>query len=188
MFYLNNGMNNWLNADRPEGMNRRSQRYFLEYKQMEKEFNRNIIILYFLITRLGMKECYAMFKSGQKQKAFIRAVKVNLKQYAVTEEWEKDFDRDLRFLKNRCDHVFRIIRENIRMTELYPYFQSVGFDRMMDFSVKYAHGDDEAADQLQKEIEDWNSGHREEIRTYMKSIAGAGACSLSPRQWTSCRF
>lgn len=171
MRYLNDGVNIWMNAkDRPEGMNRRAEKFFLQYKQIEKEFGRNLIILHFLITRLNMKDCYAMFVSGMKQKKYIQAVKLQLKQYAVTEEWEKDFERDIRNLKNRCRHVFRIIQENIRMTELYLYFQTIGFDRLTDFGVAYAKGEDEAADQLEKEITEWNDAHRDAIDRYMESI------------------
>ena len=171
MRYLNDGVNIWMNTkDRPEGMNKRGKKYFLEYKTVEKEFGRNNVILYFLITRLGMNECYSMLSSGRKQKSYIRAVKVQLKEYAVTEEWEKDFERDLNSLKRRCRHVFRIIQENIRMTEQYLYFQTIGFDRLTDFSVAYAKGEDEAADQLEKEIAEWNDAHRDAIDRYMESI------------------
>lgn len=166
-----NGVNRWLDMPgKPEGMNKRSARFFREYKALEKMFSRNLIILYFLITRLDMKECYQMFVSSRKQKQFIIAVKLNLKKYAVEEKWEKDFERDVANHKRRCQHVLRIIQENIRMTSLYPYFQTVGFERLNDFSVKYAEGEDDAATQLEQEIQEWNEEHSRAIEAYMASI------------------
>lgn len=166
------GVDRWLDIpDKPEGMNKRSARFFREYKTVERMFSRNIIILYFLITRLDMKECYQMFVSSRKQKDFIVAVKMNLKQYAVEEKWEKEFERDIYNHKRRCQHVLRIIQENIRLTDLYPYFQTVGFERLTDFSVDYAKGEDEAADQLEQEIQEWNAEHSRAVETYMESIA-----------------
>lgn len=165
-------VNRWLNdKDRVEGMNKRSAKYFREYKQAEREKGRNIVILYYLITRYNLTGCYSMFGSERKQKKYIQAVKMSLKEYSLEQRWERDFDKDLTNLKKRTDFVFRIIQENIRMTELYPFFREVGFDRLADFGVKYAKGDEEAADQLAAEISKWNAEHFGEVQSYMESIA-----------------
>lgn len=166
------GVDRWLDIpDKPEGMNKRSARFFREYKSLEKMFSRNRIILYFLINRLDMKEYSKMFWSCGKQKRFVVKVKIALKQYAVEEKWKEEFEKDIHNHKRRCQHMLRVIQKDIRTTDLYPYFQTVGFERLIDFGVKYADGEAEAADQLEQEIKEWNTEHSRAIETYMASIA-----------------
>lgn len=169
--YSRKRINDWTKEDRQEGMNRRSARYFLEFKEISQEFSRNNAILYFLIKQMGMTELSGIFGSHIKQKRLVRAVMADLKQYAMTEDWEKAFDLDIRMLRERTRYVFAIIKANIKLTELYPYFEQVGFDKLMDFSVKYNDGDDEAADALREEIEKWNAEHQDEIKAHMDATA-----------------
>lgn len=173
--YYNYGrrrVNDWINLpDRPEGMNRRSQRYFLEFKVIEKEFARNNTILYFLIKRMGMHELTGLFGSCQKQKKLVQATKLELKRYAMTQEWERVFDQDVASLHRRTEYVLYIIKANLKLTELYPYFEAEGFAKLMDFAVKPLEDRDETDAELRKDIAEWNACHQEEIRKHMEDTA-----------------
>lgn len=167
--YNQTTMRTWMNTpDRPEGMNQRGKNYFLELKQIDQEFKRNNVILYFLVTRHSVNDLRKAMYSGKKQRQLIYSVMEQLKAYQVSSKWERVFQRDIRNLANRADYVLLIIRENLRLTEMYPFFEAAGFERLIDFGIKYAEGDDDAADQLQREMDEWNAGHQEDIRRHME--------------------
>lgn len=172
--YYNYGrkrVNDWMKEVREPGMNKRGARYFLEFKEIRQEFGRNNSILYFLIKEMNMKELNSLLGSHIKQKKLVNSVIDELKKYCVTEEWEPVFDRDVKSLHERTRYVLSIIKANIKLTELYPYFETVGFDRLMDFSVKRNSGDDDATDELRDEIQKWNAEHSEVIRKHMEDTA-----------------
>lgn len=162
----------WFNeTERPEGMNRTGQAFFYEIKDVEKRFSRNNIILFFLLAKCGVEDMRTLMVSSSKQKKLIVKIKIQLKNYGVTQEWREVFRRDIDGFNKRADHVFRIIKENVRLTPLYPYFEAVGFERLVDYSVRYQGGENEQAEQLQKEIEEWNAEHPKEIASHMESVA-----------------
>lgn len=180
----------WFNdAERPEGMNRRGADYFYQIKDIKQKFIRNNIILYFLITRYGMgDDLRSMLHSSKEQGKLMHKALKELKGdgehpgYAVTQQWDAVFQKDIAKFKKRADYVFRIIEENVKLTELYPYFQTIGFERLVDFGAKYAGGDTEQADQLQREIEEWNADHQEEIKAHMEEVAPLIAARDAHRQ------
>lgn len=180
----------WLNdADRPEGLNKVGADFFREIKDIKQRYKRNNIILYFLIVNYGMGEdLRSMLHSSKDQGNLMYKVMMELKGdeehpgHAVTRKWEGVFRRDIAKFDRRADHIFRIIGENLKLTELYPYFQTVGFDRLVDFGVRYAGGDEGQADQLQREITEWNAEHREEIKAHMEEVAPLIAARDAHRQ------
>ncbi len=116
-----------------------------------------------------------IFLSAQRQKMFVVAVKLSLKEYGVEPKYYKVFDRNIDIIRRRLDHVFKIITENIRLTEYYPYFQNVGFEKLIDFSVDYiaAVGTDDnqaLAEYLVKEIENYNADHPKEVKEHMETV------------------
>lgn len=155
---------------RPKGCTALNMEYIRDLKQYEREFSRIIIICYFLLKECKMGDVRQMFFSAKKQKEFIYAVKYDLKKYIVTDEWQKVFQRDFQKLRNRLDHVFRIIQENIRLTDMYPYFQDVGFDRLIDFSIEYPKDNDACASQLLSEISDWKAKHPDEVEAHLQKV------------------
>lgn len=174
MYYNYNRLRvqNWMNdPDKVAGMNRRAARYFLEFKEIEREFSRNNTILFFLISRMGMKELSALLGSSRKQKKLVSAVKMTLKDYSVEQKWEPIFRQEIRKLHERTAYVLYIIRENIKLTELYPYFSSVGYDKLMSLSAKRTESDEGDFNELQKDIEEWNAEHQEEIKKHMEDTA-----------------
>lgn len=175
--------NYWLDdKDRPLGPNRRSLAMLRQYKQLKQELSRNLVVLYFLMTRMGMGELRTMFYSAKKQKQYVRAVIFSLKEYAVTEDWEEVFVRDIRLLHERCEYVLTIIRHNLKLTEYMPYFTEVGFDKLVDFSNQHRkEHDDQAADDLEADILAWNAEHADAVKAYMDSIADEKAAMEAHR-------
>lgn len=173
--YYNPGrkkINDWMSSrEREPGANNRSKRYHKEFTKVLHEFSRNNSILFFLIREMGMKELNSVFGSHIKQKKLVYSVIIELEKYSVTEEWEPVFDRELRSLRERTQYVLSIIKANIKLTELYPYFETVGFERLIFFSIIRNGGDDEASGELKAEIEKWNAEHPEEIRKHMEDTA-----------------
>lgn len=173
----------WLyDRDRPEEMNYASRDFFLELKDVDKRLARNNTILYFLIKKYDMNVMQSMLISTSRIRGLISALLYGLKGYrdkdgtehpghAVTQEWIPVFQRTIKGFEKRCDHVFLIIKKDLEETELYPYFQNVGFDRLVDFAIKRNSSDDEQVEQLVREIAEWNAEHPEEVNAYMASIA-----------------
>ena len=168
-------VNDWLNEkNRPKELTRKNLEYVRELNQIEREFSRLIVIAYLLITEFNMNGLRQIFLSAQRQKKFVQAVKLSLKEYGVETEWHKVFDRDIESLRKRLDHAFKIIVENIRLTESYPYFKNVGFDKLIDFSIDYIKAKDNddtvIVNQLKEEIEEYNASHQQEIVKHMESV------------------
>lgn len=161
----------WLDDKRrPKGCSQLNMEYFRELKQYEREFSRILIITYFLMQECKITDVRQMFYSAKKQKNLIAAIQIGLRQYMVTQEWQKTFQMTFGNFRRRLDHVFRIIQENIRLTENYPYFQDVGFDRLIDFSVEYPKDHDTCNKRLLEEIANWNAEHPEEVKHHMEKV------------------
>lgn len=177
-------INEWFDdKQRPTGMNQRGKDFFLELKDVEKHYSRNAVIVFFLISRYGVRDLYEMQASIRRVKGLIAKTRIELKgikdvegnviaePHAVTKEWEPVFRRTIDSLRRRAEYNFLIIKKDLEETKVYPYFEAVGFDRLIDFSVKYAGKEDEQADQLEEEINEWNACHQEEITAHMEKMA-----------------
>lgn len=171
-FYGAKRANDWLNLTTRETGATKANIYLLrEYKEMDREFTRILVIAYFLMVDKGMDELHSLFSSAKKQRGFIRAVIIDLKKYKVDSQWEVVLDRDLEKLFQRVNYIYKIIRENVRLTDAYPYFKAVGFSRLIDFSITVLDDPHEENEKLLEEIGEWNRTHREEVDEYMESIA-----------------
>ena len=168
--------------DRPEGMNQTAKKFFLELKDIDKRMARNNTILYFLLMEYDMQEMRTMMISTSRVRALIYKIMVQLKGWkdddgtehqghAVMPEWIQVFRKNIDSFSRRADYVFTIIQKNLEETELYPYFREVGFDRLVDFGVRYPKDKDDQARQLKEEIEQWNAEHQEEIDAHMAVMA-----------------
>ena len=181
---------------RPEGRTIVGDGILLAFKDVDKRMARNNTILYFLLTKYNLENMRVMMVSTSKTRDLVYKFMVQLQgstsddgtehpAYAVTQEWAPVFRRDLRSMRNRTEHVFRIICENLVETELYPYFEAVGFDKLIEFASEYSlfdDGKDALADQLQREIEEWNADHQEEIKAHMEKVAPLIAARDAHRQ------
>lgn len=126
-FYDRKRLNDWLNdKTREEGANKKSVEYLREMNQLIHEFSKIGTLTYFLVTRLKVYDARLMLISAGKQKKLAVAVKLELKRYKVDKKYEKVFEYGIASMQRRCDHVYKICQENIRLTSHYPYFKQVG--------------------------------------------------------------
>lgn len=164
---VNDWMNNW---QRPKQPNRKNLYWLREVNQCDREISRNLIVLYFIITQLGV-DLHGLMASEKRQRTLLHALRAELKKYGVEEKWEKIFSYDISSIHRRREYVFLIIKENLRLTKHYPYFDKIGFDRLMDFTVDYGKNAEEKTNTLKADIEQWEAEHADEIAEYVKSIA-----------------
>lgn len=170
------GVEAWLNdRTRPKSLTRLNMKYLGELKQCSMELGRCSQIAYFLAKRTDLKamkdNVVTMLNSTVKQNTFVKRVMVDLRKYGVRPEDTPLFEKQVNALYVRCDWVFKILRENVRLTEYHPYFTAVGYERLISYARATRYGDATEEDALAKEIEEWNMRHREEVEGYKASIA-----------------
>lgn len=162
----------WLNDNRRvRGCAERQVEYLRELNQINKELARIGTLTFFMLTRLGIENCRTMMRSANKQRNLIRSVLKDIKQYRVEAEWAAVFEHDIAGMRRRCDHVYKICMENLRLTEHWPYFNEVGCDRLLDFSPQfYKDKNITLLDYIIPEMEAWERVHKTEIDEYMLSV------------------
>ena len=164
-------LNDWLNDPRRSAtLTRKNMEYLGEFKDLEAELKRISMLTYFLMAKCGIYGVRAMHESAKKQCGFIRKVIVDLKKYGVAKEDEKAFDRDIKKIRNRVEYVYPIIKENVRLTEYYPYFSERGFDRLLDYTLLRGVIDEKEQERLYEDVQDWNERHLEKVREYAEQI------------------
>lgn len=164
-------LNEWLSDNsRTKGCTSLNVHYLRAFKQVDKELGRTAVVNYFLLTKLGVEDVRTMLRSSMKQRKFLRAVIIDIKQYRIEADMQKMFDKELRSLQRRVDHVFRIVIENLKLTEYYPFFRDVGFEQLVDFSTEYHGGGATDIDFLIPQIEEYNATHQQEIAEHLESI------------------
>lgn len=165
------GVESWLNdKKRFKGCSQKNVDYLREFKQISAEQGRVGTVTYFLLTRLHIENARSMMRSAKKQQMLVWALIKDLKVYRVDPEWEKAFDRDIRMMHERCNYIFYICKENLRLTEHWPYFSSVGFYKLLDFQQKYSETSESVLDILLPEMEAWEKDHQDEIKTHMETV------------------
>lgn len=170
-YYGRKSVSDWMNDNRrPKQPNQRSLHWLREVRQCEKEISRNLIILYFLITKMG-ENLNGLMGSEQKQRTLLWALRRELKKRGVEEKWERVFAYDIGSIHRRREYVFLIIKENLKLTEHHPYFKAVGYDRLIDFTVNYGEDADKNNAMLLEEIQKWEAEHSDVIASHMESIA-----------------
>lgn len=162
-------INDWLqDPNAPKTLTHRNTVYVRECRQIEKEFSRIIIVAYFMLSKLGMGGVRQIHKSAVNQKSFVIAVRLHLKEVGVEPKYYKVFKDDFDSIHARINHAFNMLIENLKLTEYYPYFAHVGFERLVDWSYDYPDDNEKANDQLLTEIEKYNAEHSEEIAKHME--------------------
>ena len=142
--------------------------YQMKYRTAGKKLGQIAVISYFLLTYPKIEGVRMIFVSIQKQRDFIYAMIHELGRYGLSDEWIPALDRDLEALNRRYDYTFKIVQENVRLTEYHPYFQAVGYEKLLKYSNQFHEKADH--DALYEEIQKWNSEHQEEIQEYVESI------------------
>ena len=161
----------WMNdKKRFKGCSRKNVEYLREFKQIEEEQGRVGTVTYFLLLRLHIENARCMMRSIKKQQNLVWAVMQALKVYRVDPEWEKAFETDIRKMNERCNFIYYICKENLRLTEHWPFFSTVGFDRLLDFQQKYSDEQESVLDVLLPEMEAWEKEHQDEIKAHMETV------------------
>lgn len=165
-------VNDWLDdKTKKEGCTKKQVELLREYKQLFAEFGRIGVLAYFLTVRLGVTDCQKMMMSVSDQRDYIYSVMCDLKKYSLDNDLVPMFRKNIKSLRHRVDHVFRICtEENLRLTKYYPYFKETGFDQLIDFNLKYSDGPDSVLDVLIPKIEAWNAEHQDDIDKHMESV------------------
>lgn len=150
----------------------RNRKYIFDLKRASNELTSAVIINYFLLSRLKITECRVMMNSAKKQRNFCRAIINDLEVFAITPEWEYVFDRDINRILTRVKHISFIAEENLSLTPYYPYFEQVGFDRMLEIGKggSFYENDNLLLDVLIPEMEAWNAEHAKEVANHMKQV------------------
>lgn len=165
-------MSGWMDdPQRIEGVRREQIEYIRSLREIDEELGRVTTLTYFLLTRLGMKDARVMMTSAKKQRNLVWALMKDLKKYQVSPKWIPTFENDIPKLANRASHVYRICREDLRLTEHWPYFEEVGFEKLLDFETKFEDCEASVLDVLLPEMESWEKEHPEEIRKHLESVA-----------------
>lgn len=171
MFLYRKGIGEWLNdPKRQKGCCREQVRYLRELKECDKELARIGVLTFFLVTKLNINDARKMMISASKQRGLIYTVCKDLKLYRVDPEWYRAFELDIKGFQRRCEHVFKICKEDLRLSEHYPYFESVGFDRLLDIPLIYTETVETPLDKILPDLEAWEADHRPEIDAHMESV------------------
>ena len=150
---------------------KRNVEYLRIMKGLCGQYARLNTILYFLIVKLNMVELNSLFSSVKKQKMFIVATMENLREKYVPKEYIKVFERDIQNLQRRKDYVLFIVKENVFLTEYYPYFESVGWDVLDEFQTGIDYDDFNAQlDFIINDFEEYKLNNIEEIENHLKQI------------------
>lgn len=164
-------MRTWMDDnERLKGCSTKNIEYLRELKAILPEYSRIGTLTYFLVTRLGVEDARTMMNSAKKQKELILAVMTDLRKYFVTRDYEPVFERNLKSFRTRCDYVYAICKADLQLTEHWPYFSEVGFEKLLDFETRMAGRDESVLDVLIPEMEAWEASHQAEIEKHMESI------------------
>ena len=169
-------VNDWINWNqRKPGATKLNVKYLREYNDITSEFARARIKLYFLLCDLGIKYVQTMFISTRKQLDFIYAVRGSLREYQLTPYFEPLFEKDVKSLRRRIEHINRIVDEDIHLTEYEPFFNEVGIDvTWMDkipnrVEVK-ARGKENLLSEIGQAARKWNEEHPDIVKAHMEKV------------------
>ena len=155
---------------RYRGCSELNVKYLREIKELLHDNSVLGTLTYFVGVRLGIKPVIVMMRSASAQKKFLRSVYGELKEWIVLPRHAHMFDKNIEKLQQRKEHVFKICKENIRLTPHHLYFEAIGYDKLLDFETAYSDDDSSVLDPLLAEMEAWEKEHADEIEIYMESI------------------
>lgn len=170
-------VNEWLTYNQKlTGVTKKNIQYLCDYITIREELGKCNIVLYFLLNRLNVSYVITMLYSGIKQRKYVVSVIVALKQYKVEKKHEAIFNRDIDRLYKRIEHINRIIKEDIRLTEYGAFFEAVGYDLLTVEKLPTIAEIEEVGrgktilDYLEQETTKWNAEHPNEVKAHLESI------------------
>lgn len=156
---------------REAGVCREQIEYIRSLREIDDELGRVTTLTYFLLTRLKMLDARSMMRSAKSQRNLIWALTQDLKKYQVSKKWMPIFKRDISNLSKRAEFIYKICKEDLRLTEHWPYFEEVGFEKLLDFKTKYEDCEASVLDAILPEMETWEKNHPDEIQKHMESVS-----------------
>lgn len=144
--------------------------YMRQLKPLRDRFAQLAVLCYFIGKRLGITSAFVMMKSAAKQKVFLDHTIYDLKTWAVTNRHAKCFDNSIEKSNRRTETIFRICKENIRLTGHHLYFEAMGYDKLLDVDTTYTDSGETSLDPLIADMDAWEAKHIDEIEAYMETI------------------
>lgn len=174
-FYGEKNISSWMHDQKRKKLKTVPDLYAIHYiselRKLQKQLARTAVINYFLLTRLGMTDCRSMTISAASQRKFCFAAIAELNTYELDPKYHRPFDKNLEKIQRRIDHIYRITQENLRLTRYWPYFEAVGFDRLLNFPpVVYNENGGSMLDIIMPELEQWMAEHEEEVDKHMEKV------------------
>ena len=171
-------VNQWMMINRPKGCLPLNVEMLREFKDISTEFSKINTLLYVLMVDLDKRdEFICLFKSAVKQRNYVELVCSQIKTYQISKRFESIFNKDIKCLRKRLDHVNKIIKINLRLSELYPYFEVNGYDILDDPDVLKDRWDDEekvykdsGRKKIISTIKEWNEQHPDIVAKHMEEI------------------
>lgn len=141
--------------------------YLREYKDILHSFQEICITLYFLKNEMKIPYAGNLFWSAKKQKDFLIDTVLMLKSREVNEKYAEVFERSKSNFDRRLEHIWLIIKEDVRLTECYPYFQEKGFDCLKEFDF---HSGSDDLNAISEDYRVWAEKHADLIENHMASV------------------
>ena len=156
----------WLNDKKlPKGMSEHNVVYLREYKDLLDEYKKYTVMLYFMLSVMKIEYARRMFYSCKRSKEYIIAMVLNMKEKRITNKYVKHFENDVMRARDRLETIDKIIKEDLFLTEYYPYFMEKGFDILKDFE-----NDGSGKEQLQVIVDDfehWKIDNKEKLDAHI---------------------
>ena len=171
-------INDWMDDKKKlplKGISLKNAMWEADLLRAEKQLSRTSTVTYFCMTRLAetayeQNNYRTMMKSSVNQQKLCYSCARYLEEYEVDPKYDKAFERDIKKIFGRCDHIYRIVQENLKLTRYWPYFDAVGFERLLDFEQVYSDDKSSVLDVVLPEMEAWMNEHEAEIDAYMEKI------------------
>lgn len=169
-FYDMKKINDWMNKkDLPKGTSSANRKAREAFDKLGYLFGRKSAVLFFMLVELDMKNVRQMFNSCCNQKKFCIAVSCMLKDKLITKEWVEAFNSDYKMCVNRLKHINTIIKENLWLTEYYPFFEEYGFNT---FTESENYTDEipfaEQLSEIKTKWESWKSVNADKIEAHLE--------------------
>ena len=170
-FYGRKDIKTWLNdKSRKRGATKYNAHYMRLLKTVRSEIGRNNAILYFLLVHLGVVDVRSMLRSSRKQKDLVSCVIHDLKEFELSSDYVEIFNKNIEQLYDRVKWVYKIAKENVRLTEYHPYFEKYGYEKLVDLAFLLYDNENTIEETFKDEILAYNEKHVDEIAAYMESI------------------
>lgn len=168
-FYDQPRLQDWTRDNtRERGATKKNLKYIREIRELHEELAINAMLLYFSLATLEVQESRRLLKGVSGQKALLRMVEAELKEYRLENKWISMFDREIENIRKRVEFVRKICKENIRLSKYHPFFEEFGYDTLLMFTRDERLYEEQTV--LAESIQKWEVDNQEKIDAHLKSI------------------